>query len=378
MTHPVRVRTSSGWQDLALQGEQGPQGPAGATGATGPAGATGAQGAQGATGAQGAAGAPGATILSGSGAPDNAIGRDGDFYLDEVADRFYGPKSSGGYGLDQACRAIAPSGNYVGGYTAGQRYRFATNGRITGLSVRIPGGLTGADLNGYIATVWDNAGSTKLAQVTASISTGAGWKDFLFSAPLAVVATTDYLVSMSPPTVTGNGGNNRQFDSVTPLSSLVTGDLLAGAGGAWQTWYTSAYGVNVVPTTVLANYTFCITPIFQALTGVVWPVQVNSLVGPGVPTGGATGQVLAKSSASDYATGWVNQTGGGGGSDAAYVHTQGSAAVVWTVAHNLGKYPAISVVDSGGSAIIPDVHYDNTSQVTLTFGSATSGLVFCN
>lgn len=35
--------------------------------------------------------------------------------------------------------------------------------------------------------------------------------------------------------------------------------------------------------------------------------------GVGVPTGGLTGQVLAKSSGADYATQWVDQTGGGGG-----------------------------------------------------------------
>jgi hypothetical protein len=71
-------------------------------------------------------------------------------------------------------------------------------------------------------------------------------------------------------------------------------------------------------------------------------------------------------------------SGGGGGGDAAYVHIQSTATVLWTVAHNLGKYPAVSVVDSAGSAIIPDIHYDSTAQVTLTFGSPTSGRVFCN
>lgn len=37
--------------------------------------------------------------------------------------------------------------------------------------------------------------------------------------------------------------------------------------------------------------------------------------GPGVPAGGTAGQVLAKSSSADYATTWVNQSGGGGTSD---------------------------------------------------------------
>lgn len=36
--------------------------------------------------------------------------------------------------------------------------------------------------------------------------------------------------------------------------------------------------------------------------------------GPGVPTGGSAGQVLAKSSNADYATQWVNQSGGGASS----------------------------------------------------------------
>lgn len=34
----------------------------------------------------------------------------------------------------------------------------------------------------------------------------------------------------------------------------------------------------------------------------------------GIPAGGSNGQVLAKSSSSDYAVHWVNQSGGGGGS----------------------------------------------------------------
>ena len=39
--------------------------------------------------------------------------------------------------------------------------------------------------------------------------------------------------------------------------------------------------------------------------------------GQGVPTGGSTGQVLAKQSATDYDTQWVDQSGGGGGSTVA-------------------------------------------------------------
>lgn len=45
------------------------------------------------------------------------------------------------------------------------------------------------------------------------------------------------------------------------------------------------------------------------------PVQQSNgaLIVEGIPTGGATGQVLAKASGTSYDTEWVDQTGGGGG-----------------------------------------------------------------
>lgn len=55
----IRVKTSTGWADLVIEGAQGLTGPAGATGAAGAAGATGPQGVPGAPGAAGAPGSQG-------------------------------------------------------------------------------------------------------------------------------------------------------------------------------------------------------------------------------------------------------------------------------------------------------------------------------
>lgn len=63
---------------------------------------------------------------------------------------------------------------------------------------------------------------------------------------------------------------------------------------------------------------------------------------------------------------------------ATYTHTQGSPAATWNVAHNLNKYPSVDVVDSGGSVVIPNVVYNDLNNVTITFGSATSGKAYCN
>lgn len=64
--------------------------------------------------------------------------------------------------------------------------------------------------------------------------------------------------------------------------------------------------------------------------------------------------------------------------DLTYVHTQTSPSILWTVVHNLGKNPSVEVVDSGGSEVLPDVHYDNVNQVSISFGSATSGKAYLN
>lgn len=69
---------------------------------------------------------------------------------------------------------------------------------------------------------------------------------------------------------------------------------------------------------------------------------------------------------------------GPAGGDLAYVHTQTIAASAWPITHNLGKYPSVSVVDTGDSVIIPDVQYIDLNQVSVLFGSATSGKAYLN
>lgn len=69
---------------------------------------------------------------------------------------------------------------------------------------------------------------------------------------------------------------------------------------------------------------------------------------------------------------------GPGTGDKNFVYTQGTPATTWSITHGLGKFVAVDVVDSGGSAVIPDVHYVDANTVTLTFGTSTSGKAFVN
>lgn len=69
---------------------------------------------------------------------------------------------------------------------------------------------------------------------------------------------------------------------------------------------------------------------------------------------------------------------GGGGGDLNFVHNQAAAAATWTVTHNLGKFPAANVVDSGGNWLLPNIQYVDVNTLTVTFANATSGKVYVN
>jgi hypothetical protein len=59
-----------------------------------------------------------------------------------------------------------------------------------------------------------------------------------------------------------------------------------------------------------------------------------------------------------------------------YVHTQSVSASTWTVTHNLGFFPAVSVIDSGGSVVEGDVSYISVNQVSIAFSSSFGGKAY--
>jgi hypothetical protein len=67
-----------------------------------------------------------------------------------------------------------------------------------------------------------------------------------------------------------------------------------------------------------------------------------------------------------------------GGGDKNYVYTQSTPAASWTVSHNLGKRPAVVVVDSAEDVVYGDIQYIDDNTVTLTFSGAFSGKAYFN
>lgn len=100
------------------------------------------------------------------------------------------------------------------------------------------------------------------------------------------------------------------------------------------------------------------------------------ILGAGLPdiSDATKGQYLTNDGDKVY---WAEVQGGGGG-DKSFTFTQSVAANTWSITHNLGKYPSVTVVDSGGNVVIGDVAYDSVNALTCTFSAPFSGKAYLN
>lgn len=69
---------------------------------------------------------------------------------------------------------------------------------------------------------------------------------------------------------------------------------------------------------------------------------------------------------------------GGDVKDSNYIHVQSTASSDWSITHNLGKYPSITVVDSAGTIVYGTCEYINVNSVEVHFNGAFSGKAYLN
>jgi hypothetical protein len=62
----------------------------------------------------------------------------------------------------------------------------------------------------------------------------------------------------------------------------------------------------------------------------------------------------------------------------AHMHTQTLASATWTVAHNLGKNPSVSIVDSAEEEVIGEVQHVDVNNLIIRFSAAFSGKAYLN
>ncbi len=68
----------------------------------------------------------------------------------------------------------------------------------------------------------------------------------------------------------------------------------------------------------------------------------------------------------------------GGGGDKEFIFKQAASSERWEIDHNLGKYPAVTVVDSGGNEVVGDVQYQSKNKLTISFTAPFSGTAYLN
>jgi hypothetical protein len=59
-----------------------------------------------------------------------------------------------------------------------------------------------------------------------------------------------------------------------------------------------------------------------------------------------------------------------------YTHTQYSASATWSITHNLGYKPNVTVSDSAGTIIEGEIAYPSSSTIVLNFSSAFAGTAY--
>lgn len=57
-----------------------------------------------------------------------------------------------------------------------------------------------------------------------------------------------------------------------------------------------------------------------------------------------------------------------------YTHTQATPAASWTVTHNLGYRPAVTVFDASGVLVITDFTHASINALTITFAAPIAGV----
>lgn len=64
--------------------------------------------------------------------------------------------------------------------------------------------------------------------------------------------------------------------------------------------------------------------------------------------------------------------------DKNYLHKQTVPSKLWVIKHDLGKYPAVSIMDSAKNEVVGEVIYHDKNTLTTSFMGEFSGIATLN
>ena len=76
----------------------------------------------------------------------------------------------------------------------------------------------------------------------------------------------------------------------------------------------------------------------------------------------------------DFAVFTLSSAAGG----TTFEFNQGVSATTWNIQHNLGKFPSITVIDSGNTVVTGEYTYTDNNNVVLNFSAAFAGKAYLN
>jgi len=291
--------------------------------------ATGPQGPQGTAGTNGTNGANGNTILFGTTNPSNtSTGVNGNFYINTSTYVFFGPKTSGVWGSGVSLMGAGVPGagttgqvlakadntsfntiwqdnsfaNLSGQPTDNTNLASALSAKQNSLGFTPENVANKAQPNGYPSL--DSSGRVPSAQLPAYVDEV---QEFANAAAFPTSGATDIIY------IAQDTNFEYRWSGSTYIQLVASpGSTDAVPEGTTNLYFTTARVLAVVLSGISFGTVSAVTATDSILSAFgKLQAQITSLTGKVLPTGGTTGQVLAKNSNTSYDAGWINPPSGG-------------------------------------------------------------------
>lgn len=166
-------------------------------------------------------------------------------------------------------------------------------------------------------------------------------------------------------------GATRRLANAGIMPVLTRGSAAAPGTGSEGDLHLLSSGALVYRTAAGAWQTFTPTSACR------WQVSVTSEAGRVYQWTGAAWSPIDSTAAAAAAAAQATADAALPASELDYVHTQASASSTWTINHNLGRRPAITLYTTGGVQFSAEITHTSVNQAVVSLALAIAGTARC-